>query len=231
MLVRQIQTLLTRILLQGRAAELLKADEGLIEIDTYMRRMNFLPDPQEQLARLEPGTRMAMDAYVSGFNHWMVRKAVFVASIPNVGDMITPDFENIDLALRAAVSASETGDGHIIDPWEKALSGDLLPSANQYTIEASRIPEFMWCHNYERSKHVLNYKGWEDGRVHYSCSSYAISGDGSVAPSIFAEVSVWQDYTNWLSLPVSYYTGDSVHLTGVSTIENHYPLYLDDKLW
>ena len=68
---RQIQTLLTRILLQGRAAELLKADEGLIEIDTYMRRMNFLPDPQEQLARLEPGTRMAMDAYVSGFNHWM----------------------------------------------------------------------------------------------------------------------------------------------------------------
>jgi penicillin amidase len=51
---RQLQTLLTRILLQGRAAELLKADDGLIEIDTYMRRMNFLPDPQEQIARLEP---------------------------------------------------------------------------------------------------------------------------------------------------------------------------------
>ena len=68
---RQMQTLLTRILLQGRAAELLKADEGLIEIDTYMRRMNFLPDPQEQIARLEPGTRRALDAYVSGFNDWM----------------------------------------------------------------------------------------------------------------------------------------------------------------
>ena len=68
---RQMQTLLTRILLQGRAAELLKADEGLIEIDTFMRRMNFLPDPQEQIARLEPGTRLAMDAYVGGFNDWM----------------------------------------------------------------------------------------------------------------------------------------------------------------
>jgi penicillin G amidase len=65
---RQMQTLLTRMLLQGRAAELLKADEGLIAIDTYMRRMNFLPDPQEQVARLEPDTRMAMDAYARGFN-------------------------------------------------------------------------------------------------------------------------------------------------------------------
>ena len=68
---RQMQTLLTRILLQGRAAELLKADEGLIAIDTYMRRMNFLPDPQEQVARLDPGTHTAMVAYVSGFNEWI----------------------------------------------------------------------------------------------------------------------------------------------------------------
>lgn len=68
---RQMQTLLTRILIQGRAAELLKADEGLIAIDTYMRRMNFLPDPQEQIARIGPNARRALDAYVSGFNDWM----------------------------------------------------------------------------------------------------------------------------------------------------------------
>ncbi len=68
---RQLQTLLTRILLQGRAAELLKGDDGLIAIDTYMRRMNFLPDPQMQVDRLEPDTRRAMDAYVGGFNDWM----------------------------------------------------------------------------------------------------------------------------------------------------------------
>jgi len=68
---RQLQTLFTRILLQGRAAELLRADDSLIAIDTYMRRMNFLPDAEDQLARLEPDTRAAMDAYVGGFNHWM----------------------------------------------------------------------------------------------------------------------------------------------------------------
>ena len=68
---RQIQTLLTRMLLQGRCAELLKPDDSLIAIDSYMRRMNFLPDPQVQLAQLSPETRKALDAYVSGFNAWM----------------------------------------------------------------------------------------------------------------------------------------------------------------
>ena len=68
---RQLQTLVTRILLQGRAAELIKGEDALIAFDTYMRRMNFLPDADAQLARLSPDTRVALDAYVSGFNRWM----------------------------------------------------------------------------------------------------------------------------------------------------------------
>ena len=68
---RQLQTLLTRILLQGRAAELLKGDDSLIAMDTYMRRMNFLPDADVQLGLLSPDAREALDAYVSGFNRWM----------------------------------------------------------------------------------------------------------------------------------------------------------------
>jgi len=68
---RQLQTLFTRILLQGRAAELLKADDDLIDVDTYMRRMNFLPDAGDQLSRLAPATRRVLDAYINGFNNWM----------------------------------------------------------------------------------------------------------------------------------------------------------------
>lgn len=68
---RQLQTLLARILLQGRAAELLKGEASLIAVDTYMRRMNFLPDADVQLARLTPDIRTALDAYVDGFNRWM----------------------------------------------------------------------------------------------------------------------------------------------------------------
>ena len=53
---RQLQMLLTRILLQGKAAEHLKGDPALIEIDKYMRRMNFLPDADEEIAKLSPET-------------------------------------------------------------------------------------------------------------------------------------------------------------------------------
>ncbi|MGD9310401.1 MAG: penicillin acylase family protein [Desulfosarcina sp.] len=73
---RQLQTLITRILIQGRAAELIQADGGLIAIDTYMRRMNFLPDTEDQLARLNPQTHTAVTAYADGFNHWMAENGL-----------------------------------------------------------------------------------------------------------------------------------------------------------
>ncbi|TAL36679.1 MAG: penicillin acylase family protein [Spirochaetes bacterium] len=65
---RQLQTLLTRVLLQGRAAECLAGDPELVEIDRYMRRMNFLPDPDEQVKRLEPHVRAQLEAYRDGYN-------------------------------------------------------------------------------------------------------------------------------------------------------------------
>jgi penicillin G amidase len=65
---RQLQALLTRVLLQGQAAEKLAADPALIEIDRYMRRMNFLPDPGTEMTRLEPAVRTWLGAYADGFN-------------------------------------------------------------------------------------------------------------------------------------------------------------------
>lgn len=72
---RQLQILMTRILLQGRAAELIKGEDALIALDTYMRRMNFLPDADAQLDRLSPDTRAVLDAYAGGFNGWMAANA------------------------------------------------------------------------------------------------------------------------------------------------------------
>lgn len=61
----------------------LEGDDGLIAIDTYMRRMNFLPDPEAQIARIGPDTRKALDAYVSGFNDWMAENGpVFEFKLP-----------------------------------------------------------------------------------------------------------------------------------------------------
>ena len=70
---RQLQVLLTRILLQGMAAEKLAGKPELIEIDRYMRRMNFLPDPEVVIAKLTPETKEVLEAYADGFNFYLLK--------------------------------------------------------------------------------------------------------------------------------------------------------------
>ena len=67
---RQLQILLMRILLQGRAAEQLAGDPALVEVDRYMRRMNFLPDAKSEIKKLEPEVREQLKAYADGFNSY-----------------------------------------------------------------------------------------------------------------------------------------------------------------
>jgi len=69
---RQLQVLLMRLLLKGVAAENLKADPMLIEIDKYMRRMRFLPDSDKQIAGLRPDAKKQIDAYLKGFNYYLL---------------------------------------------------------------------------------------------------------------------------------------------------------------
>ena len=68
---RQLQMLLSRILLKGKAAEHIKGDPTLIEIDKYMRRMNFLPDPESEIAKLKPDHWRQLDAYAAGCNLYL----------------------------------------------------------------------------------------------------------------------------------------------------------------
>lgn len=68
---RPLQTQLTRILLQGRASEALTADPALVEIDRYMRRMNFLPDPGKEIAKIRPNIRNIIEAYCDGYNLYL----------------------------------------------------------------------------------------------------------------------------------------------------------------
>ncbi len=68
---RQLQVLLTRILLQGKAAEVLAGEPALVEIDRFMRRMNFLPDAEKQIKRLEPPVKEQLAAYADGFNRFL----------------------------------------------------------------------------------------------------------------------------------------------------------------
>ena len=68
---RQVQTLMLRILLQGRAAECLKNDEALIEIDTFMRQRNFVPDAEQIIEKLNPDVKQMLKAYTAGLNLYL----------------------------------------------------------------------------------------------------------------------------------------------------------------
>lgn len=65
---RQLQVLLTRSLLRGRAAEQLAGDPALVAIDRFMRRLDLLPDPDAQVAALEAPAHLQLTAYAEGFN-------------------------------------------------------------------------------------------------------------------------------------------------------------------
>lgn len=158
-----------------------------------------------------------------GFNWWMVRKAIHVAAIPNSGRMITPGFVNIDDALRDAITYSQQADQPLVELWVQVLSGQLIPASKQYWLEKKKIREYMETDNNARGEYVLNYVAWDTGSLHYDVDF------GNFEELV--SVNVWQDYTNWLSLPRTFYAGDSVMLSATHTLDNHYTLYIDDQNW
>ncbi|MCF8104044.1 MAG: penicillin acylase family protein [Desulfohalobiaceae bacterium] len=70
---RQLQVLLTRLAYQGRLSECLTAHPELIAMDKKARRINFLPDPENQIARLDPELKKQLTAYVDGFNYFLTQ--------------------------------------------------------------------------------------------------------------------------------------------------------------
>ncbi|MFU8779713.1 MAG: TadE family protein [Kiritimatiellia bacterium] len=162
-----------------------------------------------------------------GFNRWMVRKSIYVASIPVAGAMITPELDPSDPAISEAIRASR-GSGDLIDPWLDIMSGRLVPTAARYQAERARIPAFLGADNYNRARAVLNYDAWENNQIHYHVSGIPI---GEVATRSPLTITAWINYTNWLPMRGTYYSGDSVRIEAENTLENHYLVYIDDHHW
>lgn len=68
---RGLQLLFTRILGQGRAAELL--DATLVSVDRFFRRMNWRGGVDDDSRALSPRARLLCDAYVEGINLALAR--------------------------------------------------------------------------------------------------------------------------------------------------------------
>lgn len=152
-----------------------------------------------------------------GFNHWMVYKCGLVAAIPNSGHMVTPAFTNVDLTLRDRVASSSAG-----ELWDWVL-GDATPTSAQYALERVLIPEFLAAENDARAFRVLDYEDWDS----VDMSTTVVGGPSGTVLRATAR----QDVPLRYPMHRSFYDADEVTLQGESYVENHYPLYLDDRGW
>ncbi len=65
---RALQLVVTRILGQGRAAELLDASDEMVAIDDFFRRIDLVGGTEAQIALLSPAHRALLAAYADGVN-------------------------------------------------------------------------------------------------------------------------------------------------------------------
>jgi len=162
----------------------------------------------------------AARAKTVGFNNWMVTKVTRVASIPNAGRMIEPEFENINPFLRTIAESATPGDA-----WDFALTAE--PQSGQYNLERARIPEYLYAANMPRALHILDYENWDS--VHRSISGTDFLPDGTYSPEITVRTS--QRYPLWTPMHRAFYNDDFIDISAECTIENHYALYLQDMDW
>ena len=158
-----------------------------------------------------------------GFNRFMVRKSIRVAAIPNAGHMTEPGFDGSNTALRDMVETMRPG-----ELWDAGLSDVEIPTTRQ-DLELARIPEFMASENWARARYILDYEDWD--AIRDTVPTFV--PDGTIM-----EIRVAQDYPLRIPLHRTIYAPhpnadgvDTVLMHGISSIEGHYPLYLNDQDW
>lgn len=168
----------------------------------------------------------AARARTVGFNGWMVTKVMRTAAIPNAGRMLQPVTVPGDDVLRRALAARGPG-----ELWDWALRS--TPDASRAQFERARIPDYLASANAARAGYILDYADWDaiQGRG-------LGGGTGAIGWRDTLEVEVEQSYPlsilvralyDWVGALTPALRADSLTLRGRATIENHYPLYLDDR--
>jgi penicillin G amidase len=66
---RGLQMLLTRIIGQGRASEILDASDDMLRLDRFFRRLNLAAGAEEEMAKTSERARALALAYCEGVNH------------------------------------------------------------------------------------------------------------------------------------------------------------------
>lgn len=161
-----------------------------------------------------------------GFNTWMCRKVTRVATIPNAGKMLEPSYETFHDSSLDNFDSMKAGEA--ID-WSLSAT----PHSDRAQFENARIPEYLGSDYEEQADYILDYENWN--------SIYSL-GAGDGAGVAFSgdklTVEVRQQYPlsimvrslyDWAGAVSGTLAEEEILLRGKYDIENHYPLYLDDK--
>ncbi len=71
---RGLQVLLTRVLVQGRASEVLEASDEMLRMDVFFRRLNFRRAAEGEASKLGADDRSLLEAYCGGVNDALRRR-------------------------------------------------------------------------------------------------------------------------------------------------------------
>ena len=168
----------------------------------------------------------AARARTVGFNEWMMLKSARVASIPAAGRRIVPAYAGVDPAITAALQQNRIG-----DIWDLALHSNTRSPGTM--LERGRIPEYMGTVNNPTAEHLLDYELWDELSVDLD---EGLSLDGTTPSHL--EVNVRMRHPLLLSLSALIdgelrdpEENEDIAIRGFYTIENHYPLYIEDANW
>ena len=160
-------------------------------------------------------------ARIVGLNWCMVEKVILLGCTPNAGRMIVPDYTRQDTFLRDTVEDSRPGEA-----WSTLLG--VEPRSEQVGIELARAPEYLWSPDLRAARNVLDYEHWDTINAgyydHRSDALYPGAGNS-------VHIKVTQRIPLLMPEATTFYTGDEVVLQGEARMENHYPLYLNDRNW
>ena len=165
-----------RSLLSNRSRLRLRSGQALIESLIVILITCMILFGMLQVATVHVGSEImhhasarAARARAVGFNDWMILKALRVASIPNSGKMIEPDFQPFNNA------SPFRNNPHPGDAIDIALSAN--PAASERAeFERLRIPLYLASANHGRASAELNYEEWERGSFTHSESGSAFGG-------------------------------------------------------
>lgn len=151
-----------------------------------------------------------------GFNEFMVFKTIRVGTIANAGRMTAPEIAAQTPASLILQLGTNPSSPNYFET--KSLGSYVKTPVAQRALERARIPLFLASDWYGQLSAILDYEDWDNINYSYTEQAYP--------PQL--DLHVHQHFPLKFPFHQLFYADDYIPFTGRATIDNHYPLYLEE---